>query len=152
MVVIIRWPVCMGTIILQFQKGIFQKFLTEMSWKLQLLSEKCNIFKTTINKCLPNEVQKCWWASIVFIHRLLRVSQILRVLSSLAETMYLPPGWKTVPRTQLSCPISVNRHSPAPTSHTWKQTMTLYQTVYSLQSNTLISKKNSTKTNFYSSK
>lgn len=69
---------------------------------------------------LPREVQKCRWASIVFMQRLLRVSQTRRVLSSLADKMNLPPGWKTTLRTQLSCPINVNKQSPVPMSHTYK--------------------------------
>ena len=67
---------------------------------------------------LPREVQKCWWASRVFWQRLLRVSQTRRLLSSLALTINLPPGWNTTPRTQLSWPTNVKRHMPVPTSQT----------------------------------
>jgi hypothetical protein len=51
---------------------------------------------------LPTDVQKCEWAYSVFMHRLLRKSHTRNVLSSLAVIMYLPPGWNTMPRTQLS--------------------------------------------------
>lgn len=64
----------------------------------------------------PIDVQKCWCAYRVFMHRLLRKSQTLMVLSSLAETRYLPPGWNAKPRTQLSCPFNVSRHKPTLTS------------------------------------
>lgn len=67
----------------------------------------------------PMVVQKWEWASKVFMQRLFRRSQTRRVLSSLAEVRYLPPGWNARPRTQLSWPIRVNMHSPVPTSHTW---------------------------------
>lgn len=50
------------------------------------------------------------------MHLLLRKSQTLIVLSSLAEIIYLPPGWKTIPLTQLSWPDNVKRHCPEPTS------------------------------------
>jgi len=62
------------------------------------------------------EVQKCWCAYSVFMHRLLRKSQTRMVLSSLAETRYLPPGWNARPRTQLSWPLSVSRQRPTLTS------------------------------------
>lgn len=65
---------------------------------------------------LPKEVQKCWWAWSVFVHRLFLISQIRTVLSSLAVNMYLPPGWKVMPRTQLSWPANVNKHKPELTS------------------------------------
>uniref|UniRef100_A0A2M3ZRL2 Putative secreted peptide n=1 Tax=Anopheles braziliensis TaxID=58242 RepID=A0A2M3ZRL2_9DIPT len=52
------------------------------------------------------------------MQRLLRRSQMRSVLSSLAVIMYLPPGWNTIPRTQLSWPASVNRHRPELTSQT----------------------------------
>lgn len=61
---------------------------------------------------LPTDVQKCWWAFIVFKHRLLRISQHRIERSSLAEIRYLPPGWKTIPRTQLSWPFSTTRQTP----------------------------------------
>lgn len=41
---------------------------------------------------LPTDVQKCWWAFIVFKHLLLRISQHRIERSSLAEIRYLPPG------------------------------------------------------------
>lgn len=66
----------------------------------------------------PTEVQKWTCASRVFITRLLRVSQTRSVLSSDALTINLPPGWKTMHRTQLSCPMRVKRHTPAAMSHT----------------------------------
>lgn len=70
---------------------------------------------------LPTDVQKCWWAYNVFMHLLLRKSQTLIVLSSLAEIIYLPPGWKTIPLTQLSWPDNVKRHCPEPTSQIYKK-------------------------------
>lgn len=69
---------------------------------------------------LPTEVQKCWWAYNVFMHRLLRRSQTRIVLSSLADTKYLPPGWNDKPLTQLSWPVRVKRQSPTLTSQTFK--------------------------------
>lgn len=77
-----------------------------------------NVFRNRWNCYSPTEVQKWTCASRVFITRLLRVSQTRRVLSSEALTMNLPPGWKTMPRTQLSCPKRAKRQTPAPTSHT----------------------------------
>lgn len=62
------------------------------------------------------EVQKCWCAYSVFMHRLLRKSHTRMVLSSLADTKYLPPGWNARPRTQLSWPLRVSRHRPTLTS------------------------------------
>ena len=50
-------------------------------------------------------------------------SQIRRLLSSETERRYLPPGWNARPRTQLSCPRSVARHSPVDASQmrmVWK--------------------------------
>jgi len=55
-------------------------------------------------KVLPRDVTKCWWASTVLQFRLFFKSQIRRVLSSDADKAYFPLGWKTIPRTQLSCP------------------------------------------------
>lgn len=62
-------------------------------------------------------MQKCWWAYNVFIHRLLCKSHTRIVLSSLADIIYLPPGWKAMPRTQLSWPVKVIKHTPTLTSH-----------------------------------
>lgn len=53
------------------------------------------------------------------MQRLLRVSHTRSVLSSLADTINLPPGWNTTPRTQLSWPANRNRHIPVLTSHTY---------------------------------
>lgn len=46
------------------------------------------------------------------------MSQTRSVLSSEEDTINLPPGCQTTPRTQLSCPISVNKQIPTETSHT----------------------------------
>lgn len=73
-------------------------------------------------KCSPKDVQKCLWASSVFMQRLFFKSHTRNVLSSLADTRNLPPGWKTTPRTQLSCAINTNNATPAPTSHILKET------------------------------
>lgn len=67
---------------------------------------------------IPTDVQKCWWALMVFRHRLLRMSQQRIVRSSLADIRYLPPGWKTIPRTQLSWPDKANKQTPMLISHT----------------------------------
>lgn len=45
------------------------------------------------------------WASRVLWFLLFLMSHILRVLSSEALRIYLPPGWNTSPLTQLSCPV-----------------------------------------------
>lgn len=92
-----------------------------------LLIEKIiviEIFYILIDYDLPSDVQKCWWAYSVLWHRLLWISQTRIVLSSLAEIMYLPPGWNTIPRTQLSWPLRVNRQTPTLTSQTWQRKYT----------------------------
>ena len=53
-------------------------------------------------------------ASTVFVHRPLCKSQILIVLSSDAERRYLPDGWKTSARIQLSCPVYCTLGQPSP--------------------------------------
>lgn len=53
---------------------------------------------------------------MVFRHRLLRISHVRMVRSSLADIINLPPGWKTMPRTQLSCPFNIIRQTPTLTS------------------------------------
>lgn len=58
---------------------------------------------------------------MVFRHRLLRISQQRIVRSSLADIMNLPPGWKTIPRTQLSWPFSTNKHTPMLMSQIYRQ-------------------------------
>lgn len=55
------------------------------------------------------------------MHRLLRKSQTRIVLSSLADIKYLPPGWNTNSRTQLSWPVNTNKHNPTLTSQTLKK-------------------------------
>lgn len=45
------------------------------------------------------------WASRVLWFLLFLMSHTLRVLSSEALRIYLPPGWNTSPLTQLSCPV-----------------------------------------------
>lgn len=65
-------------------------------------------------------MQKCWWAFIVFEHRLLRISQQRKVRSSLADTINLPPGWKTIPRTQLSWPFNTIRQTPTVISQIYR--------------------------------
>lgn len=79
----------------------------------------------------PIDVQKCWWAYNVFIHRLLCKSHTRIVLSSLADIMYLPPGWKAMPRTQLSWPVNVIKHTPTLTSHIWMMNFTELNTILS---------------------
>ena len=55
------------------------------------------------------QLTKCWCASDTVrthLHSCVK-SQHRIVLSSLTERRYFPPGWKTSPRTQLSCPMRV---------------------------------------------
>ncbi len=66
---------------------------------------------------LPTEVQKWEWASSTFKHLLFAKSHTLKVLSSLADNRYLPPGWNTKPRTQLSWPTNTTTQVFVPISH-----------------------------------
>ena len=66
----------------------------------------------------PILVQKCECASKVFWQRRFLMSHVRTVLSSAALSRNRPPGCTARPRTQLSWPISVNRHRPTPASHT----------------------------------
>ena len=70
------------------------------------------------SKFLPNDVQKCVWASSVLLHLLCGMFQTRKLLSSEADSKYLPPGCQDRPRIQLSCPTRVKRHRPEDTSHT----------------------------------
>ena len=62
-------------------------------------------WKHIVKKNSPSEVQKCKWASIVFVFRLFLISQTRNVLSSEQLRRYFPPGWNKRPRTQLSWPV-----------------------------------------------
>ena len=72
----------------------------------------------TKNLNSPNDVQKCVWASSVLLHLLCGMFQTRKLLSSEADSKYLPPGCQDRPRIQLSCPTRVKRHRPEDTSHT----------------------------------
>jgi hypothetical protein len=50
-------------------------------------------------------VTKCECAAMVFEHRADLMSQHRTVLSSDDVNKYLPPGWNTMERIQLSCPF-----------------------------------------------
>ena len=63
-------------------------------------------------------MQKCVWASSVLLHLLCGMFQTRKLLSSEADSKYLPPGCQDRPRIQLSCPTRVKRHRPEDTSHT----------------------------------
>ena len=59
----------------------------------------------------PNDVTKWACASIVLELRLLAISHVLSVLSSEADSKNFPPGWNTIPLTQLSWPACKTYHT-----------------------------------------